>query len=455
MDRQYAIQQAINKAKSDQAKADLVASQKALDMDYQREQLTLRKAEIENRQAVLRAKNDVLVAQQSGNQLAIQQAKQQLQVSSDALGVILQQQSINNQNYGIKKNTLGIETKALIAEEKIAKIKEKQVQIQNRINLAQSAVTKELDKQKTRLDAIAALSQTVAKAKLNGLDKQAGFLDQALTLNTDLKGEDLPDTLRKELQGQLDQLTGGGANNNEKKLLMDRLALEEKIAKEKLKALEQEHAMQKALLQIELTKQNMAAQMAVIQAHLLAQQLAQNGMAKEGRQLIQDALAAQQSMKDLGQMAMQGLTINQDMEKYNQQVDNFTGINAERRKVAEAGYTPIGARPIMPQYEPPKYKPINYDPNQMAKDAVINTTGMVGRLVEAISRQLEARIGGVPGPTGNTAPAPVSTSTTNNQTESVVNNVTNNTTLTVISSDPTGDARKVLADLTKANKNRF
>lgn len=456
LDRQYAIQQSINKAKSDQAKADLVASQNALDVDYQREQLTLRKAEIENRQAVLRAKNDVLVAQQSGNQLAIQQAKQQLQVSSDALAVIVQQQSINNQNYGIKKNTLGIETKALLAEGKIAKIKEKQAQIQNRINLTQSAVTKELDKQKTRLDAIASLSQTVAKAKLNGLDKQAGFLDQALTLNTDLKGEDLPDTLRKELRGQLDQLTGGGANNNEKKLLMDRLALEEKIAKEKLKALEQEHAMQKALLQIELTKQNMAAQMAVIQAQLLAQQLAQNGMAKEGQQLIQDALAAQQSMKDLGQMAMDGLLVNQGMERYNQQVDNFTGINAERRKVAEAGYTPIGARPIMPQYEPPKYKPMNYDPNQMARDAVVNTTGMVGQLVEAIGKQLEAKIEGVPGPASNSQPStyPVNTSTTN-QTEPVVNNVTNNTTLTVISSDPTGDARKVLTDLTKANKNRF
>lgn len=519
LDQQFAIQQAINKSKSDQVKADLDSNQKALEMDYQREQITLRKAEIENRLAVLRAKDDVVTATQSGITGAIALAQQQLKISNDSLSVILQQKDISDQNHTIKKNTLNLENQALLAEGKVTQYKEQQAQLQNKLNLAQASATKEIDKQKTKLDAIANLNKAISNARVNALEKQIAFQDQALQIQNDLKDENINPVLKDELKGQLNQLTGG--NTDEKSLFRQRLEMEQKLADEKMKALAKEHQMQKAMMGIELAKNKIAAAMAVAQAKILAIELAKNGMAEEGKKLVEGALEAQQEMAGLGDMARESLSYNQASEVYNQEVENYNRQNEQRRKMAEAGYAPNMPRPEMPKFDnptksngyspnqsggfgvkdktidelmksgfkgyiplsmrtaqpgekflgntEPQYKPAEINPNDFAQDATQRAANAVEKFVQTIQKQLEDNMKNIPAPSGpggssqnqnspsqNNQPIPDkagSTSNTNQSNSEVSNTTTVNNNyggLTFISSDPTGDARKVIGDLTKA-----
>lgn len=489
---------------------ELKANVRNLEIEQHREKLSQRKAENESRLAVIQAKNSLLIANQSGNSDAIALAQQQFQLASESLSTVLQQGQAMNQLHDTQKTKLALEHQGTLQAEKYAKI-------QDTINSKLKTATSYLDKQKERLDSINELNKAINNSKTNVLEKQTGISDRKIDLYDAINGtEKITDpkqnaVLMKELEAQLKAI---GGSTDPGAMYAERLRLEESLANQKMNALVAEQNMQKTLLQIEFDKYELQAQALILQAKMLALQSKGTENEASANQLADDAMKGLDALQNRRQDAMEALGINQETERYNQGIENANAINDARRKSAEAGYRPKGDPAKYPTatgeagkaikelltgnsqrfgYAPsfdlnqavkglrggngidigrvnipspsnePTYTPLNINEELLTPNLTENTernTKAMYDLSNSIISLTEALVNNKPGLEINAPVAnnnPVSTPTgqpTTTGGQQVINNV-NYGGVTVISSDPTGDARKVLNDLAKANKNRL
>lgn len=466
--KQEQLQQRINKSKIDALKEEIKLNLHNLEIERAKDISSQNRNEAESRQEILRAKQTILRAEKSGDQISIQGAKQELAIATENLSVVLQEREYANQIYIHKKQQLAIEGKSSLLLEKMSQRAGLIASYQNKINSAGKTYNNILDQQQKQLQSIGDLNKTIFDARVNALSQESGLLDKAIELRAKLdSGDDMPKTFTDEMNKQL-RAIAGSSDVSEKTLLMDRLKLDEQLAKEKMTALKAEHDMQKSLLQIDLNKQKIQAEMAVMQAKLMAMSLKGSPLEKEGQGLIIDAVKNQINVENLGKNALDSLGIKQAMEQYNLGMDNFRNINQQRLNVAEKGYVPQGELPQLPkQYDVPnlknqqQYQPVNIG-DYLLKDMINlidqNRNESLLSNIESIAGQILDKLDVLP--TTNQPNKPDSnipsmasggSNNSNLPTPPVVNN--NYGGFTIISSDPTGDARKVLNDLTK-NKNK-
>ncbi len=464
MQEQMTLQKEIDQVKIEGIQAQIEANLLNLEIDKQRELSALRRNEIEARGGILDAKQSLLDAQKENDNEGMTIARQQLSLANDNLSTVLEERKHTEDLFNQKKELLAIESKSNLLQEKMSQRAGKFADQQSKLNSVAKTYNNLLDQQQKQLESIYGLNKSIYDARLNALTQESGLLDKALELKSAISNadENTPKSLVVEQTKQL-KVIGDGS---EKKLLMDRLKLEQKMASEKMLALKAEQSMQKNLLLIELNKQKIQSQMAVLQAQVMAMSLQGTPQQDNANGLVRDAVKNQINTETMANNAMDSLGVKQAMESYNQAMENFKNINQQRINVATAGYTPDGALPQVPKiYDVPSLKQEQqYQPAQIGdsilKDVAqfLNTARAetsLGNIESSVNQILEKM--GVNPPAEPTAPGKQSGGFTKVGVPGAEPspNVTNNYGgITVISSDPTGDARKVLTDLAKANRNK-
>lgn len=466
MQQQMTLQQEIDQVKIEGIQAQIEANLLNLEIDKQRELSALRRNEIEARGGILDAKQSLLDAQKENDNEGMTIARQQLSLANDNLSTVLEERKHTEDLFNQKKELLAIESKSNLLQEKMSQRAGKFADQQAKLNSVAKTYNNLLDQQQKQLESIYGLNKSIYDARLNALTQESGFLDRALELKSAISNadENTPKTLITEQTKQL-KVIGDGS---EKKLLMDRLKLEQKMAQEKMASLKAEQSMQKNLLLIELNKQKIQSQMAVLQAQVMAMSLQGTPQQENANGLVRDAVKNQINTETMANNAMDSLGIKQAVDSYNQAMENFKNINQQRINVATAGYTPDGALPQIPKiYDVPSLKQEQqYQPAQIGdsilKDVAqfLNTARAESSLsnIESSVNQILDKMGITPPPEPTTPGGKQSGGFTKVGVDGAEPspNITNNYGgITVISSDPTGDARKVLIDLAKANKNRF
>ena len=140
---QLKLQEQIDQSKINSLKIQTQLNVQNLAIEKNREEVSLRKQEIEARQALLIARKGMLAAQAMGDERAIAIAQQQVGLANDNLSAIVQQLDLSKKLYGEKEEQLGIESASILKQELMAQRAAKYEQAQKRINsLAQSVTTR-------------------------------------------------------------------------------------------------------------------------------------------------------------------------------------------------------------------------------------------------------------------------------------------------------------------------
>lgn len=157
---------------------------------------------------------------------------------------------------------------------------------------ANEKLAKSLELQKQLMAAKNNLAKAQSDLAQTGTNIELTRIERALELQQQLSDENLKDgEYRKALESELQSL-GVGAGEDRVTLLQRQQALEDKLAAQKLAALHQEQAQQRASLELDIQSNQLAAQRAVLQAKI-------NQMEADFAKIkAQSALAEAKALKD-------------------------------------------------------------------------------------------------------------------------------------------------------------
>lgn len=444
-----------------------------LDIEERKAAMAAQRQRAELRNNVLLARDAVLQADQSGDVGAIAMTRQQLDIANQALSNFEHQESLNQQINRSKRATLETENKSLMVQEKANQKAEKFSREQEKINAISRNITNEIDKQQKKMQSIADLNKAISDYRINALEKESSRIDDIIGMRKELGNEDsdMPDTLRKELTLQMESMKKGSSTQSEKSLYAEKLNIEQRLAKERYRALLAEQAMEKAMFDMETRKLGLEMRTAEMQAKIIAMQARGTELEKPANDLVRQAESDRMLFEQDRARGRQALIIGQEIAKENLAYDNASKINETRRTMAGAGYTPEGL--------PVTVKPSDFDVPSLQSletgmqqiDQSIGKFEQVGTALDTFKSSIEGlaqRIDQIQSqattgqsPSTNSFNATASTQNKTNPNgpggpggTGSSGTVINVASVSVISSDPTGDARKVLTDLTKANKNK-
>ena len=440
------------------ALSNLAIEERKANMSAQRQ-----RAELRNN--VLLARDAVLQADQSGDTGAIAVARQQLDIANQALSNFEHQESLNQQINRSKRATLETENKSLMVQEKANQKAESFTRQQEKINAISRNITNEIDKQQKKMQSIADLNKAIYDYRISTLERESSQIDSLIGMRKELSNQDseMPDTLRRELTLQMESMKAGSSTQSEKSLYQEKVNIEQRLAKERMKALLAEQAMERAMFSMETKKLGLEMRTAEMQAKIIAMQAKGTELEKPANDLVRESQQAMFDFEKDRATARESLTVRQEMDRESLQYDNTSKINEARRTMAEAGYKPEG--------DPAKFKPSDYivpalvsmDKSLKQVDKSILKFEEVGTALDTFNNSLEGlaqRIDQIQSPTLS-VPSPANNPKQSNPNgpggpggSNTSGTVINVDSVTVISSDPTGDARKVLTDLTKANNSR-
>ncbi|MEY3331780.1 MAG: hypothetical protein RLZZ176_80 [Cyanobacteriota bacterium] len=438
-----------------------------LDIEERKSAMSAQRQRAELRNNVLLARDAVLQADQSGDAGAIAVTRQQLDIANQALSNFEHQESLNQQINRSKRATLETENKSLMVQEKANQKAEKFSREQEKINAISRNITNEIDKQQKKMQSIADLNKAISDYRINALEKESSRIDDIIGMRKELSNEDseMPDTLRKELTLQMESMKKGSSTQSEKSLYAEKLNIEQRLAKERYQALLAEQAMEKSMFEMETRKLGLEMRTAEMQAKIIAMQAKGTELEGPANDLVRQAEQGTIDFERERSLAEKALRTKQAMDKDNLAYDNTSKINETRRTIAEAGYTPEG--------KPATFKPSDFivptlvvmDESLKQVDKSILKFEEVGTALDTFTSSLEGlsqRIDQINAGQSQSATQPSTTTQNSSNTSGPggpggpgnSGTVINVASVSVISSDPTGDARKVLTDLAKANKNK-
>jgi hypothetical protein len=479
LSNQLKLQEQIDQSKINSLKIQTQLNVQNLAIEKNREEVSLRKQEIEARQALLIARNGMLAAQTMGDERAIAIAQQQVGLANDNLSAVVQQLDLSKKLYGEKEKQLGIESASTLKQELMAQRATKYEQAQKRINSLAQTLNNILDKQKEKIEKAGAYKSQMFDARLAGAQGGAGLLDKAIDFQTQLNNpeSDLLPSVREEMEKQRKSALGGlniSSGSSLEDLYKKRLSMEDSIAKQKMIALEAQQSMDQTIFQMEMDRLKIEMTTASIMASLAANQAKGTPVEQEAQAAKEQAAKGLQDFEKNQQVAKDTLAAKQALERYQLDQEIYNSKNEERMKMAQGGFKVPGEVGKAPTLELPRNLPdprkvdATYTPPDIEKTLANQVDGnlgsgpaekSLGNIETMVKSIVDSLLDG-----GQNAPGTVKDGKVNDSSskgsgglELVPNNTDNSVniqSLTVISSDPTGDARKVVNDLAKT-KNRF